>query len=73
LVGVRRGETAGETIEVVVAPRYGGVSRRFHRRGHGCVKLDEFGWSFKSVTIEKAALIARPSPSTAFPLAAPEL
>jgi hypothetical protein len=36
--GVRRGETAGETIELVVASRYGGFSRGFQRRGHGCVK-----------------------------------
>jgi len=35
---VRRGETAGETIEVVVASRYGGLSRGFQRHGHGCVK-----------------------------------
>jgi hypothetical protein len=35
---VRRGETAGETIEVVVASRYGGFSRGFQRRGHGCVR-----------------------------------
>jgi len=34
----RRGETAGETIEVVVASRYGGFSRGFQGRGHGCVK-----------------------------------
>jgi hypothetical protein len=35
---VRRGETAGETIEIVVAKRYGRISRWFQRHGHGCVK-----------------------------------
>jgi len=35
---VRRGETAGETIEIVVTTRYDGLSRGFQRRGHGCVK-----------------------------------
>jgi hypothetical protein len=34
----RRGETAGETIEIVVASRYGGFSRGFQSHGHGCVK-----------------------------------
>jgi hypothetical protein len=34
----RRGETAGETIEIVVASRYVGFSRQFQRHGHGCVK-----------------------------------
>jgi hypothetical protein len=34
----RRGEPAGETIEIVVASRYGGLSRGFQRHGHGCVK-----------------------------------
>jgi hypothetical protein len=35
---VRRGETAGETIEVVVASRYGGLSQGFQTCGHACVK-----------------------------------
>jgi hypothetical protein len=35
---VRRGETAVETIEIVVTTRYGGFSRGFQRHGHGCVK-----------------------------------
>jgi hypothetical protein len=34
----RRGEAAGETIEIVVASRYGGLSQGFQRHGHGCVK-----------------------------------
>jgi hypothetical protein len=36
---VRRGETAGETIEVVVASRYGEFSRGFQAAGNGCVRL----------------------------------
>jgi hypothetical protein len=35
---VRRGETAGETIEIVVTTRYGGFSQGFQSHGHGCVK-----------------------------------
>jgi hypothetical protein len=35
---VRRGETAGETIEILVTSRYGGFSLEFQRHGHGCVK-----------------------------------
>jgi hypothetical protein len=35
---VRRGETAGETIKIVVTTRYGGSSRGFQRHSHGCVK-----------------------------------
>jgi hypothetical protein len=34
----RRGEGAGETIEIVVASRYGGLSRGFQDHGHDCVK-----------------------------------
>jgi hypothetical protein len=63
---VRRGETAGETIEIVVASRYGGFSLGFQRRGHSCVRCRfAVPTAFPKPAFPKAAF-----PKVAFPMAA---